>query len=144
MKIENTSIRLKKIMDERRLKQVDILEMAKPFCKKFGVKLNKNDLSQYVSGKVEPGQNKLFILGLTLDVSEAWLMGYDVPMSRNQVPTQSSVLDKYTSPDDPKTRKAHILNDGPGGREIIDMTDEEYEVVKQLLRAIRKNNKDNV
>ena len=80
MKVENTSTRLKKIMRDRNLKQVDILDMAKPYCDNFNVKLNKNDLSQYVSGKVEPGQIKLSILSMTLDVSEAWLMGYDVPM----------------------------------------------------------------
>jgi hypothetical protein len=69
-------------MSERNLKQVDILQKAQPYCKKYDVKLNKNDLSQYVSGKVEPGQHKLCILGLALNVSEAWLMGYDVPMER--------------------------------------------------------------
>ena len=79
MKKVTTSQRLKEIMNERKLKQVDILELAQPYCKKFGVKLNKNDLSQYVSGKVEPGQYKLTILGYALNVSEAWLMGYDVP-----------------------------------------------------------------
>ena len=82
MKNATTSERLKYLMDIKRLKQVDILEMAKPFCKKYGIKLGKADLSQYISGKVEPGQNKLTILGLTLNVSEAWLMGYDVPMER--------------------------------------------------------------
>lgn len=70
-------------MNERGLKQVDILELAKPYCEKYGVKLNKNDLSQYVNGKNEPGQLKLSILGLALNVSEAWLMGYDVPINRN-------------------------------------------------------------
>ena len=83
MKSENTSIRLKRIMSERGLKQVDILELAKPYCLKYNTKLNKNDLSQYVSGKVEPGQNKLSVLGLALNISEAWLMGYDVPVSRD-------------------------------------------------------------
>lgn len=39
-------------------------------------------MSQYVSGRTEPGQDKLTILGLALNVSEAWLMGYDVPMER--------------------------------------------------------------
>lgn len=82
MKKYNTSDRLKQIMYERNLKQIDILNMANPFCEKYGIKLNKNDLSQYVSGKVEPGQHKLYILGLTLNVSEAWLMGFDVPMER--------------------------------------------------------------
>ena len=87
MKDFNTSQRLKEIMDIRGLRQVDILHAAEPFCKKFGVKLNKNDLSQYVSGKTAPGQDKLTILGLALNVSEAWLMGYDVSMERSVTPT---------------------------------------------------------
>lgn len=84
MKSSSTSERLKQIMNERSLRQVDILEAAKPFCEKYGVKLAKNDLSQYVSGKVEPGQEKLTILGLALNVSETWLMGYDVPVERDE------------------------------------------------------------
>lgn len=86
MKKYNTSYRLKQIMSERNLKQVDILRLAEPYCKKYGAKLNKNDLSQYVSGKVEPGQTKLYILGLALGVNEAWLMGFDdVQMNKNAV-----------------------------------------------------------
>lgn len=85
MKKYSTSYRLKQIMSERNLKQVDILNMAKPFCEAYGVKLNKNDLSQYVSGKVEPGQHKLFILGLALNVNEAWLMGFDVLPDKSQI-----------------------------------------------------------
>ena len=83
MKTANTASRLKEIMDERRLRQVDILNAAKPYCEKYGIKLGRNDLSQYVSGKVEPGQEKLTILGLALNVSETWLMGYDVSPSRD-------------------------------------------------------------
>ena len=82
MKTHTTSERLKEIMSQRNIKQVDILNAAKPFAKKYGIKLNKNDLSQYVNGKNEPGQRKLTILGLALNVSETWLMGYDVPMER--------------------------------------------------------------
>ena len=79
MKKVNTSVRLKQIMSERGLKQVDILRMCAPLCEKYGIKLNKNDLSQYVSGKVSPGQDKLTILGQALGVDEVWLMGYDSP-----------------------------------------------------------------
>ena len=82
MKTYTTADRLRTIMDERNMKQVDILEKAQPLCKRFCVKLGKTDLSQYVSGKVEPGQEKLSILSMVLDVSEAWLMGYDVPRER--------------------------------------------------------------
>ncbi len=86
MKISSTSARLKEIMNEKGLKQVDILIKAKPFCEKYGVRLGKNDLSQYINGKFEPGQEKLTILGLALDVNEAWLMGYDVEKSREKAP----------------------------------------------------------
>ena len=79
---ENTAARLKQIMEERKLKQVDILNLSIPYCKKYDVKMNKSDISQYVSGKNEPGQEKLVVLGMALGVSEAWLMGLDVPKTR--------------------------------------------------------------
>lgn len=78
MNNENTSTRLKQIMKERKLRQVDLLEMVKPFCKKYNVKINKSDISQYLSGKVKPGQEKLSMLGMALNINETWLMGYDV------------------------------------------------------------------
>lgn len=77
-----TSERLNYLMSSRNLKQVDIINLALPFCKKYGVSLQKSDVSQYVNGKVIPGQDKLFILGLALNVSEAWLLGFDVPIYR--------------------------------------------------------------
>lgn len=86
-KKSTTSDRLKEIMRNRKLRQIDILEMTKPYCEKHNVKMNKSDISQYVSGIVEPGQEKLSILGMALNVSEAWLMGYNVPMDRDYVST---------------------------------------------------------
>ncbi len=85
MKKFTTADRLRQIMTERGLKQVDILEACKPYCKKYRVQLKKNDLSQYVSGKVEPKQDKLSILGLALNVNEVWLMGYDVPAGKEEL-----------------------------------------------------------
>lgn len=80
--MNTTAERINQIMEEENLRQADILERAKPICKKYGGKLTRQDLSQYVSGKVEPRQDKLFILAAALDVSEPWLMGYDVPRER--------------------------------------------------------------
>ena len=85
MKELTTADRLKQIMSERGLKQVDILEACKPYCQRYGVQLKKNDLSQYVSGKVEPKQDKLSILGMALNVNEVWLMGYNVPAGRKEL-----------------------------------------------------------
>lgn len=78
MKKYTTAERLKQIMQERNMKQVDILELVLPVCKKYGLKMNKSDISQYVSGKVEPNQRKLVALSESLNVSETWLMGYEI------------------------------------------------------------------
>lgn len=84
MKRYSTSDRLKQIMKKDNLRQVDILDKSRPYCEKFGIRLGRNDLSQYVSGKVEPGQEKLTILAKALNVSESWLMGLDVPMREDE------------------------------------------------------------
>ena len=51
---KTTSDRLKEYMNMTGLKQVDILEKCKPLCEKYDIRIGKNDLSQYVSGKVQP------------------------------------------------------------------------------------------
>lgn len=89
-----TSKRLKEIMMKRNLRQVDIIHLCEPYCKKYNVKISKNYISQYVSGKVEPGQRILSILGLALNVNEAWLMGYDVPMERDSLSEYTFNLDE--------------------------------------------------
>lgn len=112
MKKENTSIRLKKIMNDRNLKQVDILGMTKPYCLKYDVKMNKSDISQYVSGKVEPNQEKLFILAKALDVNEAWLMGFDVPIKKELSSTEAEsdieLIEKFSLLSD--RDKALVMN----------------------------------
>ena len=82
MKKANTAIRLKEVMEKRNLRQIDILNLTAPYCEKYNIKMNKSDISQYCSGKAEPNQDKLYVLGEALNVSEAWLMGFDVPMER--------------------------------------------------------------
>lgn len=89
MKRATTAERLREIMEERNLKQVDILNLSIPLCAKWDVKMNKSDISQYVSGKVEPSQEKLVVLGYALNVTEAWLMGFDVPKERKETALQA-------------------------------------------------------
>ena len=44
--------------------------------------LSKAQISQYTNGVYEAKQTALYKLAVALDVSEAWLMGYDVGMER--------------------------------------------------------------
>ena len=39
-------------------------------------------ISYYLSGKSSPKGERLHILCVALDVSEAWMLGYDVPMEK--------------------------------------------------------------
>ena len=62
--------------------------MIQPYCEKYNVRIPRNALSQYFTGKVVPKQDKLAILGMALNVSEAWLMGFDVPHERTDQPIE--------------------------------------------------------
>ncbi|MFK4857098.1 MULTISPECIES: helix-turn-helix domain-containing protein [Lactococcus] len=91
-KISNTQQRLKEIMSERGLKQVDIMKMSETYKKELDIKMPKNYLSQYVNGKSTPDNLRLVLLSKVLGVSEAWLMGYDVP--RNDEEEESPLIEK--------------------------------------------------
>lgn len=92
-----TADRIRELMQEKQWKQVDVINNSKPFQEKLGVKLGKSALSQYVNGVQAPDQKKLALLALTFDVSEAWLMGYDVPRGRDTTTTATTTA--YTETD---------------------------------------------
>ena len=75
-----TGERLKEYMALTGARQSDIVAAVQPSCERYGVKMNRSDLSQYISGKTEPRQEKLMALSEALNVDVAWLMGCDVPM----------------------------------------------------------------
>lgn len=92
----DTSTRLRQIMSTRNLKQVDILNLSLPYQNKFSIKLSKSTLSQYVNGIQSPDQNRIYLLAQTLGVSEAWLMGFDVPMVESKTNSENSPLIEET------------------------------------------------
>ncbi len=77
--------RINQIMKEKRLRQIDVLNMAKPYQEQYNIKFYKSHLSQYVNGKSNPDNEKIFLLSKVFDVSEAWLLGYDVPRNKIEI-----------------------------------------------------------
>ena len=71
--------RINQIMKEKKLRQIDVLNLAKPFQQKYNIKFSKSHLSQYVNGKSNPNNEKIFLLSKVFGVTEAWLLGYNVP-----------------------------------------------------------------
>lgn len=94
IKRETTAKRLRQLMDERGLRQVDVLKLVEPWAREYNVPFFKQNLSLYLKGTVEPNQDKLILLGKALNVSEAWLMGFDVPRERNSAKPESYLVDE--------------------------------------------------
>ena len=65
--------RIKKALSIKGMKQSDLCRLTK---------IPKSALSQYISGAFEPKQDRIYLMAQALNVSEAWLMGLDVPMER--------------------------------------------------------------
>jgi len=84
-KISNSAERLRLLMEERNMRQIDVVNAAQPICQKFGIKFSKSSMSQYLSGKFEPDQDKIFMFAQIFDVSEIWLMGYDCERGKPNV-----------------------------------------------------------
>ncbi len=68
---ESFAERLKKAMNERGIKQVDLIRYAQ----EQGVKLGKSHISQYVSGKTVPRADMVHFLAGALQVDPDWLNG---------------------------------------------------------------------
>lgn len=66
--------RLQKALDIREKKAVDLAR---------DLNIPKSAISQYLSGnRTIKDSQRIYAIAKYLDVSEAWLMGYDVPMER--------------------------------------------------------------
>lgn len=70
-KTEPCGKRIEKALMMRNMKQSDLCKLAD---------VPKSSLCLYLKGAYEPKQDRIFKMATVLNVSESWLMGYDVPM----------------------------------------------------------------
>lgn len=104
--------RLKKALDYNNMKPIDLSRKAN---------INKSLISSYLSGVCKAKQDKLDIIARILNVSEAWLMGYDVDMDREWFPDNKEDLTNITIDNaryietTTKTVKIPILGKVPAG-----------------------------
>ena len=104
--------RLKKALDYNNMRPIDLANKTK---------ISKAQICNYLKGTYKAKQDKLYIIAKALDVSEAWLMGYDVDMDREWFPDNKEDLTNITI-DNPryietttKTVKIPILGKVPAG-----------------------------
>ena len=74
-RVDSCGNRISTALAIRRMKQADLCKLAN---------IPKSSLSLYLSGAYEPKQDRIYDIANAMNVSEAWLMGYDVPMERQK------------------------------------------------------------
>ena len=124
MRYETCAIRLQRALDMRNMKQIDL-------CNLTGIP--KSAMSQYLKGTFEPKQNRLHKIAVALDVSEAWLMGLDVPADRN---TNYNNISADNVLPMPKLRKLPRLGTIACGEPILaEENIEDYDSVPENIKA---------
>lgn len=112
--------RIKEAIEIREITQSELAEKAK---------IDKGQLSSYISGKYKPRQNNIDALSLALNVNEAWLMGFDVPMERDyedqKVITHDAIWDEVEE----LLQQAgyHII--ASDGSDIVTITNSKQEII---------------
>ena len=96
MKIFNE--RLNEVMEEKSISSAEL-------CRRTGIP--KSAMSQYRSGSFSPKADRIYIIAKALNVSEAWLMGYDVPKERENA---NILRDKVDWKDDKANKDFDIFS----------------------------------
>lgn len=97
--------RIKRALRIKGMKQSELCQITK---------IPKSAISQYISGAFEPKQDRVYLIAKALNVSEAWLMGFDVPMERER-----------SSPEEPKLSE--------GEKMLLDLFRQVPEAQQQLV-----------
>lgn len=117
------SDRLQQALDARGLRPADLVEQTG---------IPKSMVSYYLSGRSVPKADRLYKIAQTLGVGEAWLMGYDVPMSRTVEQKKNDDLVKVIAQ----------LRSDPDFFDVVtmlaDLPADQYASIKQLLTTLGK------
>lgn len=113
--------RLKEALAKSRMRPIDL-------SNKTGIP--KGAVSYYLAGRSEPKADRLYIISQALEVSEAWLMGYDVPMARTPEQKKNDDLVKVVAQlrKDPEFYEVVSL--------LAQLPAEQYASVKTIVSAL--------
>lgn len=109
---ESCGERIKKALRIKGMRQADLCQITK---------IPKSAISQYISGAFEPKQDRIYLISKALNVSEAWLMGFDVPIERVPI----------APPEEPKLSEGEEM--------LLDLfrrvPEEQQQLVLQMIRV---------
>ena len=125
-------------MHIKNINQVDL-------CQRTGIP--KSSMSMYLSGERSPRQNRLSQIAEKFNISEAWLMGYDVPMERTDSLSDETlsqkdkrdILDIISSPKAELLSQEGLMFDGdPASPEAIESILNAMEIGMEMAKKKNK------
>ena len=122
-RVATTPQRLAEAMEAAGKKQIEL-------AKETG--LSHSTISRYLSGTVEPRQAAAMKLAQALNVSEWWLWGYDVPVSRTEEQKKNDDLVKVIA----QLRKDEDFFEVVS--QLADLPPEQYASFKVILAGLRQ------
>lgn len=124
MKNSVFGIRLRTLLQEKEIKQIELVRLAE----EKGIKLGKSHISQYVSGKTIPRKEILQFLADTLEVDAEWLLGKDKKEEILKVESEGDNMREFKK----STKLDNVLYDvrGPVVEEAARMEHEGTQVLK--------------
>lgn len=123
-RVDTFANRLNIAMNNKNINQVELSEKTKVFPKPISQSL----INKYLKGKSLARQNNIYILAKILDVDEAWLMGFDVPMPR--------------TPDELRGMEADFKFASYNGIDTKDLDEEDIEEINRFVEFIRNKKKN--
>jgi len=123
-KIDTFANRLLIAMKKNNINQVELSEKTRTYDKPISQSL----INKYLKGKALARQNNIYILCKILDVDEAWIMGYDVPMQR--------------TPDELRGKFSNARYTEYNGLDTDGLTEKDIEEIKAYIEIKRNMNKN--
>lgn len=120
---ESIARRLRKAMDAAGKKQADLVRETG---------LDRGSISSYLSGKYEPKQKALYKLAVALDVSEAWLLGYDIPKERPLESKRNDQLARLIVRLKTDERLFNVVS------ALTELTESQYKTIEQLITTFQE------
>lgn len=122
--------RVAKLQD--RLKEALAIKGMKAIELSRRTDIPKGAISYYLLGKSSPKADRLNLISVALDVSEAWLLGYDVPMNRTSEQKKNDNIVKIVA----QMRKESDFFDIVSL--LADLPQDQYAIVKSMILALGK------
>ena len=115
--------RLKEALSVRGMKAIDLSEK---------LDISRGTISYYMSGKSSPKADRLNLICSTLNVSEAWMLGYDVPMERTTEQKKNDNIVRFVA----QMRKENNFYKVVAA--LAELPPEEYAVVEAMILTLKK------